>query len=138
MRRDKVEIRVLSPGEIEEFHAHLLRLDRTSRFPRMDDRAIDAHCLRLMAIGAILVGCFVDGVMRASAEIIPDRTARRAEAAITIEDGYEDRDFEREITEVIVEQARRFHLHDLRVLDRANTRTYRIPPFELKVYAANG
>ena len=29
----KAEIRVLGPGSIEDFHAHLVRLDRTSRFP---------------------------------------------------------------------------------------------------------
>jgi len=34
--------------------------------------------------GAILVGAYVDGVMRAAAEVVPDRTARAAMAAITI------------------------------------------------------
>ena len=39
------EIRVLGPSAIEDYHAHLLRLDRTSRFPAADDRSIDTHCL---------------------------------------------------------------------------------------------
>ena len=60
----KAEIRMLGPGSIEDFHAHLVRLDRTSRFPGEDDRAIDIHCLGLVAAGAILIGAFVDGVMR--------------------------------------------------------------------------
>ena len=106
----KTEIRVLSPGSIEDFHAHLVRLDRTSRFPGEDDRAIDTHCLGLISAGAILIGVFVDGVMRGGAEIIPDRTARRAEAAITIEDGFHDRGLERELTARIVDEAQRHHL----------------------------
>ena len=58
-------------GAIEDYHAHLVRLDRKSRFPGMDDRAIEAHCLSLVSRGAILIGAFVDGVMRAAAEIVP-------------------------------------------------------------------
>ena len=87
------EIRVLGPSAIEDYHAHLMRLDRSSAFPG-DDRSIDAHCLELMAAGAILIGAFVKGVMRAAAEIVPDRTARRADAAITIEHGFCDRGLE--------------------------------------------
>src|SRR5262245_16404073 len=51
----RTEIRVLSPGSIEDFHAHLVRLDRTSRFPGEDDHAIDTHCLGLVSVGAILI-----------------------------------------------------------------------------------
>jgi hypothetical protein len=131
------EYRVLGPTAIEDYHAHLLRLDRTSRFPGADDRAIDAHCLELMAAGAILVGAYVNGVMRAAAEIVPDRTARRAEAAITVENGYHDRGFDRELTARIIDEARRYHLHDLRVHEQTAIRTYRVP-LELQVYAANG
>lgn len=129
------EIRVLSPSAIEDYHAHLLRLDRTSRFPGTDDRSIDNHCLGLVASGAILIGAFVKGVMRAGAEIVPDRTARRAEAAITIEDGYENREFERELTEFIIEQARRYHLNDVFVHEQSTTRRYKIPVMELHSYA---
>src|SRR6185312_6030392 len=92
------EIRVLGGTAIEDYHAHLLRLDRMSRFPAADDRSIDAHCLKLVATGAILIGAYIKGVMRAAAEIVPDRTARRAEAAITIEDGFDERGLERELT----------------------------------------
>ena len=129
------EIRVLSPSAIEEYHAHLLRLDRGSRFPGADDRSIDNHCLGLVASGAILIGAYVKGVMRASAEIVPDRTARRAEAAITIEDGYYDRGFERELTSKIIEEARRYHLTDVRVQEPTATRSYKIPQLELHTSA---
>lgn len=132
------DIRVLGPSGIEDYHAHLVRLDRTSRFPGMDDRAIDSHCLALLSAGTILVGAYVGGQMRAAAEVVPDRTARRAEAAITVEDGYLDRGFERQLTERIVEEARRYHITDLRVLEQSAVRTYRVPVFELKLYVSSG
>jgi len=128
------EYRVLGTTAIEDYHAHLMRLDRASPMPG-DDRGVDAHCLSLLASGAILIGAFVKGVMRAGAEIVPDRTARRAEAAITIEDGYRDSGFERELTAKIIEQARRYHLIDVRVQEPAASRSYHIPPLELPSYA---
>jgi predicted GNAT family acetyltransferase len=130
------EIRVLSPSAIEDYHAHLLRLDRTSRFAGTDDRSIDRHCLDLVASGAILIGAYVKGVMRAGAEIVPDRTARRAEAAITVEDGFEDRGFDRELTTHIIEQARRYHLNDVFVHEQTTSRRYKIPALELHSYAS--
>ena len=129
------EIRVLGTTAIEDYHAHLMRLDRASLIPG-DDRGVDAHCLELMASGAILIGAYVKGVMRASAEIVPDRTARRAEAAITIEDGFYDRGFDRELTATIIEQARRYHLNDVRVHEPTTCRTYKIPMLELHSYAS--
>jgi hypothetical protein len=134
----KAEIRVLSAGSIEDFHAHLVRLDRASRFPGEDDRAIDTHCLGLVSAGAILIGAFIDGVLRAGAEIIPDRTARRAEAAITIEEGFNDRGLERELTARIIDEAQRHHLNQLRIQEQNATRRYRVPVFQLQAYAANG
>lgn len=131
------EIRVLGPTSIEDFHAHLVRLDRHSRFPG-DDRAIDAHCLDLIGSGAILIGAFVDGVMRAAAEIVPDRTARRAQASITVESDWEDQGYERELVARVIDEARRYHLNDLRVNEQHGLRSYRLPPFELKAHAASG
>jgi hypothetical protein len=131
------EIRVLGPSSIEDYHAHLMRLDRASVFPG-DDRSIDAHCLELVATGAILIGAYVKGVMRASAEIVPDRTARRAEAAITIENGFQERGFERELTARVLDEARRYHLNDVRVQEQSSSRCYKIPALELHSYAANG
>ena len=132
------EFRVLGPANVEDYHAHLVRLDRLSRFPGSDDRAIDAHCLELIGSGAILIGAFVDGVMRAAAEIIPDRTARRAEASITVESAWQDAGYDRELVTRVIDEARRYHLNDLRVNEQSTRRSYRLPPFELKVYAANG
>jgi hypothetical protein len=130
------EIRVLGPTAIEDYHAHLLRLDRMSRFPGTDDRAIDTHCLELVAAGAILIGAYVKGVMRAAAEIVPDRTARRGEAAITVEDGFHERGFERELTDRVIGEARRYHLNNLRVHEQSAIRSYHIPALELHSHAS--
>jgi hypothetical protein len=129
------EIRVLGPTGIEDFHAHLLRLDRKSCLPCMDDQGIDAHCLDLIAKGAILIGAFVNGMMRAAAEIVPDRSARRAEASITVENGFEDRGLERDLATQVIDQARRYHLNNLRLHEHNAVRTFKIPVFELKAYA---
>lgn len=129
------EIRILGPTAIEDYHAHLMRLDRSSVFPG-DDRSIDAHCLDLMATGAILIGAYVKNVMRASAEVVPDRTARRAEAAITVEQGFHERGFERELTARIIEEARRHHLTEVRVQEQSSSRHYKIPALELHTYAS--
>ena len=133
------EIRVLGPAGIEDFHAHLVRLERFSRFAhRGDDRAIDAHCLNLIGSGAILIGAFVDGVMRAAAEIMPDRTARRAQASITVERDWQDQGYERQLMERVIDEARRYHLNDLQVSEQDNIRSYRLPTGAPKAYAANG
>jgi hypothetical protein len=130
----RTDIRVLGPTGIEDYYAHLLRLDRASCFPAADDGAIDTHCLRLLMAGAIFVGAYVDGVMRAAAEIVPDRTARRAEASITIEQGYDDRNFGRMLTERIVDEARRYHLSKLRVLEQNSSTNIQIA--ETQAYVA--
>ena len=89
-----------------------------------------------MASGAILIGAYVKGVMRAAAEIVPDRTARRAEAAITVENGFQDRGFERELTARIIDEARRYHLNDVRVQEQCSSRSYKIPVLQLHTYAS--
>ena len=129
------EIRILGPGAIEDYYAHLMRLDRASLFPG-DDHSIDAHCLGLVASGAILIGAYVKGVMRGAAEIVPDRTARRAEAAITVENGFQERGFERELTAHIIDEARRYHLNDVRVQEQSSSRHYKIPALQLHSYAS--
>ena len=76
------DIRVLAASGIEDHHAHLLRLDYLDRClffaTGNDDRAVDAHCLRLMASQAIVIGAYDEGRLRASVEIIPDRAGARA------------------------------------------------------------
>lgn len=86
---NSIEIRVLGPACIEDYHAHLLRLPDGDRALRLvsgnDERGVDGHCLRLLGAQAVLVGAAVDGVLRAALEILPDRTGRRADAVLTLE-----------------------------------------------------
>ena len=90
----------------------------------------------LLTAGAIFVGAYVDGVMRAAAEIVPDRTARSAEAAITVEQGFDDSGFGRMLTERIIDEARRYHLSKLRVLEQNATTNIEVA--EKQYYVANG
>jgi len=125
------EIRVFGPAAIEDYHAHLVRLDRASRFPGLDDHGIDAHCLSLVTSEAIFVGVFVDGGLRAGAQIVPDRCARAAQAAITVEHGYEGRELERALTARVIEEARRRRLYDMTILTPEGTEIVR--PVELAI-----
>ena len=137
MRFDmRAEIRVLGPTGMEDYYAHLLRLDRTHGLSAGEDFSIDVHCLSLMSSGAILVGAYVDGVMRAAAEIVPDRTARSADAAITIEQGFDDRGFAHILTERIIDVARRYHVGMLRILEQSSIRNIQIA--DTRACAANG
>ena len=93
MNGQDFDIRVLGTGGIEDHHAHLLRLgylDRCLFFSvGNDDRAVDAHCLRLLAAQAILIGVYENGRVRASVEIVPDRTASRGQATLIAEPGFQ-------------------------------------------------
>src|SRR6218665_1748130 len=87
------DIRVLSPSGIEDHHAHLLRLDYLDRClffsTGNDDRAVDAHCLRLIASQAIVIGAYDRGRLRASIEIVPDRGARSGCATLIAETDFQ-------------------------------------------------
>ena len=111
------EIRVLAPAGIEDYHAHLLRLDRGGRHLRYaaesDDQGIDGHCLRLLGAQAIVIGGYVDGTLRAAIEICPDRTARRAEAVFTAESKYSLDTGRRMPLTRMLDEARRYHLAEL-------------------------
>jgi len=132
----RADIRVLGPTGIEDYHAYLWRLDRALSLQASGEFVIDAHCLSLIASGAILLGAYVDGVLRAAAEIVPDRTARSAEAAITIEPGYENRGFALALNEQVVEVARRCHMNVLRVLEQSSIKSIQIA--ETRACVVNG
>lgn len=132
----RADIRVMGPTGMEDYYAHLLRLDDANWFPVTGERGFDTHCLRLLTAGTILVGAYVDGVMRAAAEIVPDRTARQAEAVITIEQGFDDREFGRVLTERIVDEARRYHLSKLHVFEKSAASSIQVA--ENQNYAVNG
>ncbi len=112
-----VEIRVLGPVGIEDYHAHLLRLDirdRNLRFAsEADDRGIDGHCLRLLGAQTILIGGYLDGTLRAGLEIVLDRTAQHAEAIFTAEPGFASPALARMLAMRLLDEARRYRLTEL-------------------------
>ena len=125
-----IEIRVLGTAGIEDHHAHLLRVDPASRDLRLatgtDDRGIDGHCLRLINSQAVLIGAYADGILRAGLEIIPDRTAREAEAIFTAETDFRSNAIARMLIARLFDEARRYRLtrlalrgfDDIALLDR--------------------
>jgi len=112
-----IEIRVLNPIGIEDYHAHLLRLDLQDRRQRFagesDDRGIDGHCLRLLGAQAIVIGGYVDGALRVGVEICPDRTARHAEAIFTAEPKFSLGPVVRMLLTRLIDEARRYHLAEM-------------------------
>jgi hypothetical protein len=115
---DNPDIRVLGPTGIEDHHAHLLRLDTAGRRQCTggdDDRAVESHCLQLLAARTILIGAYVDGVLRAAIEIIPDRSARQADANFTIETRYESVALGRALIARAIKEARACRLLDVRL-----------------------
>jgi hypothetical protein len=118
MAKRDPDIRVLGTEGIEDHHAHLLRLDEDGR--RLcagsdDERALESHSLRLLDRRAILVGAYVDGVLRASVEIIPDRCAREADANFTVEMPFHDAALERALLARAIKEARSYRLFDLKL-----------------------
>jgi hypothetical protein len=138
-----IEIRVLSPAGIEDYHAHLLRLDIADRRLRFaeecDDRGIDGHCLRLLGAQAIVIGGYVDGTLRAGVEILPDRTARHAEAIFTAEPKFSLGGVIRMLLTRMIDEARRYHLSEMRLhgFDRAEELARAAQPDGIAITAGN-
>lgn len=110
------EICVLGPTSIEDFYAHLLRLDPEGRRHCTggdDDHSIESHCLKLLAARAILIGAYSEGVMRAAVEIIPDRAARRADANFSFEPHFREPSLERALIARAIKEARAYRLFDV-------------------------
>ena len=84
-------LRQLRPGEMNLLREHLLRLDSESRCLRfrspVNDGFIEAYVSSSRRSGAFVEGAFVDGVLRAAAELcpLPGIGPLSAEAAFSVE-----------------------------------------------------
>jgi GNAT superfamily N-acetyltransferase len=84
-------IRKLWMGEADAYRDHLLRLDPASRSRRfsggISDDFIARHAASADGVGAVVLGFFVDGVLRGAAELRPLGSffSREAEAALSVE-----------------------------------------------------
>jgi GNAT superfamily N-acetyltransferase len=90
-------IRKLWIGETDSYRGHFLRLDQQSRRSRfggaVSDETIAKYVDDCFGLKAIVHGCFIDGVLRAGAELRPlgVRRPRRAEAALSVERPWQGR-----------------------------------------------
>jgi GNAT superfamily N-acetyltransferase len=84
-------VRKLWPGETDSYREHLLRLDPESRRRRfsgaISDACIARHAASAGAIGVVVHGFFVDGILRGAAELRPYGVSfpSEAEAAFSVE-----------------------------------------------------
>src|SRR5690349_18263753 len=89
--------RKLLPGEADRYRDHLLRLDRDDRYARFcgirSDGAIGGFCAALDWHTAVVIGCFVQGTLRAAAELRTDpvRWPGEGELAISVEAAWQNR-----------------------------------------------
>lgn len=117
---DGYDIRVLPAASIEDHHAHLLRLDDPDRClffaTGNDDRAVDAHCLRLLSSQAIVIGAYDQGRLRASIEIVPDRGCKRASATLIAEPDYQTDDLAQVMMKRASDEAKKCGLDQIDVV----------------------
>lgn len=105
-------IRKLWPHEWERFRDHLLRLDKESRRLRfahaVADSFIEDYAGRMSEMGGIVVGAFIDGEVRAVAELrkLGDTWGREAEAAFSVERQFQDQGLGSELMGRIIRAAR--------------------------------
>lgn len=118
------QIRKLTPSDRQIFLDHLLRLDPLSRFMRfggvMADSALERHARRAMSGQANLIGYFVEGELRAAAELHP-LTARpgkpvSAEAAFSVERAWQGRGIGSALMGQLVLIAQNRGIEDLQVV----------------------
>ena len=105
-------IRKLWPTETDKFRDHLLRLDPDSRRMRfahgVSDGFIEDYAARLSEMGSVVYGYIVDGEIRAVAELrkLGDTWGREAEAAFSVEPGWQDRGIGSELMGRVIRAAR--------------------------------
>ncbi len=89
--------RKLLPGEQGLYQDHLLRLDNQDRYARFcgtkSDDSIENYCNGIDWRFAVIIGCFVDGTLRAVAEVRTDPKAwpGEGELAVSVEPGFQGR-----------------------------------------------
>lgn len=105
-------IRKLWPQEIERFGDHLLRLDLNARRMRFAHSVSDAfivdYASRVLDMGSVVYGYFLDGELRAAAELrkLGDAWGTEAEAAFSVEKSYQDKGIGTELMGRVIRAAR--------------------------------
>ncbi len=112
-------IRKLWPTEGNKFPDHLFRLDRDSRRMRfahgVSDAFIDDYAARIGDMGSIVYGFFLDGELRAAAELrkLGETWGREAEAAFSVEQAWQSKGIGQELMGRVIRAARNRGVHHL-------------------------
>ncbi|MEJ1159788.1 GNAT family N-acetyltransferase [Prosthecomicrobium sp. N25] len=108
---DGTELRTIRAYELEAYLEHMMRLDGAARAQRfaagVDDNFVLAHCLEMVVSRTVLIGAWVDGVLRGAAEIDVDHDGRVAELSVSLEKGWRGRGLGRGLLSAAVQEARR-------------------------------
>jgi RimJ/RimL family protein N-acetyltransferase len=109
-------IRKLWPAETDKFRDHLMRLDKESRHLRfthsVSDAFIESYAARvsdrMSDMSAIVYGYFVDGAVRAAAELhkLGTTWGKHAEAAFSVEEPYQNEGLGTELMGRVIRAAR--------------------------------
>ncbi|MBU1213441.1 MAG: GNAT family N-acetyltransferase [Alphaproteobacteria bacterium] len=110
-------IRKLWPSETDKFRDHLLRLDKNSRRMRfahsVSDSFIEDYAGRMSDMGAIVYAYLEDGEVRAVAELrkLSDVWGEEAEAAFSVEPGYQEKGIGTELMGRVIRASRNRGVH---------------------------
>jgi RimJ/RimL family protein N-acetyltransferase len=105
-------IRKLRADEAPLLRDHLLRLDRDTRRMRfahaVSDGFIEDYASRMLDLGSIVYGAFIDGEVRGVAELrkLTDIWGREAESAFSVEKAYQDDGLGTELMGRVIRSAR--------------------------------
>lgn len=112
-------IRKLWPSETKKFREHLLRLDKNSRRLRfahaVSDGFIEDYSSRMSDMGAIVYAFIDQGEVRAVAELrkLSNLWGEEAEAAFSVESGYQEMGIGTELMGRVIRAARNRGVHRL-------------------------
>ncbi len=105
-------IRKLWPMETDKFRDHLLRLDKENRRMRfahgVSDAFVEDYAARMSEMGTLAYGFFVDGEVRAAAELKKLGLAwgQEGEAAFSVERPWQEQDIGTELMGRVIRAAR--------------------------------
>lgn len=119
IQKGRGEIRKLWPTELDRYRDHLLRLDSDSRRLRfgmsVSDAFIADYARRVNDMKSVVYGCFIDGEVRAAAELRPLGTHLHgeAEAAFSVEKEWQDTGLGTALLGRVIRTARNRSIHRL-------------------------
>lgn len=117
IQKSRGEIRKLWMTELDSYRDHLLRLDKDSRRLRfgmhVDDVFIADYAGRVNDMKSVIYGLFLDGAIRAAAELRPlaAQSGGEAEAAFSVETEFQDTGIGTRLLGRVIRAARNRGIH---------------------------